>query len=599
MHTNNQLPIRNSIFFSLVCYVLVIVLIFNLFHLQVIKGNELYFRSKNVSSSFNIDRAVRGIIYDRNGVRLVDNVPKFKLYLQKDVEYNDQLESTLHNLSQLFKTDVKVIFDKEKEKIGNYPNITEIKLFDNLEYLPYVFQIEANPQKYPFVRIEKYLQRKYLYPNITSHILGYVGEISYEEYTSGKYDYGDEVGKDGIEKGFDTLLRGQNGLRRIDFYDNGAKRIETTMKTKVNGDDLYLTIDLEIQTKLYELIEKAIRRPEFSTTRSLGIVVEDVKTGEILALASYPSFDSNKFIEGISDEDYKKYLENPGKPLLNKATQYAQPPGSTFKVLTQLAALQHNLANRDTTYYTGGVFNYGGTDFVDINRINFGTVNMTQALCVSSNIYHMKLALDMDTKTQGQGATLIYELFDKIGLNASSGINIGTEAIGYFPTPQTKQARGGIWYTGDLLNASIGQGDVKITPIASAKMVSTIASGGKVVPQTIVLDENRRNINFIDLNIDKDALSTIRAGMECAANSTNSALGLKSTEYPKIASKTGSAETGKHKDNQPIVHGWEISFSPSDDPKIAMSIFMENAGAGWKGAFISRELHKFIAEMKR
>ncbi|GIW57094.1 MAG: penicillin-binding protein 2 [Candidatus Dojkabacteria bacterium] len=599
MYVNKILHNRNALFFSLVCYGLASLLMFNLFRLQVIQGKDLYIISKNVYSNLNIDRAVRGVIYDRNGVKLVDNVPKFKLYINKDFKDQKILDLTLENLKQLFQVDVKSIYEKELEKISGYPNIREIKLFSNLDYNPYIFQIEANPQKYPLVKIEKYLQRKYLYPHITSHILGYVGEISDEEYMSGKYDYGDIVGKDGIERGFDTILRGKNGLQRIDFYDNGDKRIVTNLRPRVNGADLYLTIDIQIQQKLYELIERALQKPEFATTQSFGVVVEDVTNGEILALASYPSFDSNKFVEGISDEDYKKYLDNPGKPLINKVTQYAQPPGSTFKVLTQLTALKHNFATKDTTYYTGGVFNYGGVDFVDINRINFGTINMTQALCVSSNIYHMKLALDMDTKTQGQGATLIYELFDEIGLNASSGINIGTETIGYFPTPQTKQARGGIWYTGDLLNASIGQGDVKLTPIASAKMVSTIASGGKVIPQTIILDENRRNINFTDLNIDKEAFSTIRAGMECAANATNTVIGIKSNDYPKVASKTGSAETGKYQDNKPLVHGWEISFSPSDDPKIAMSIFMENSGAGWKGAFISRELHKFIADMKR
>lgn len=578
---------------------MVLLLAFNLFRLQIIQGKELFIISKNAYSSLNVERAVRGIIYDRNGVRLVDNVPKFKLYINKDFKDQSVLDLTLDNLTKLFQVDVKSIYEKELQRISSSPNIQEIKLFSNLDYDPYIFQIEANPQKYPLVKVEKYLQRKYLYPDITSHILGYVGEISYEEYMSGKYDYGDIVGKDGIEKGFDTLLLGQNGLQRIDLYDNGEKRIVTNLRPRINGSDLYLTIDIKIQQKLYELIEKALQKPEFATTQSFGIVVEDVTNGEILALASYPSFDSNKFVEGISDEDYKKYLEHPGKPLINKVTQYAQPPGSTFKVLTQLAALQHNFATRDTVYYTGGVFNYGGVDFSDINKINFGTINMTQALCVSSNIYHMKLALDIDNKTQGQGATLIYELFDKIGLNASSGINIGTEAISYFPTPQSKQTRGGIWYTGDLLNASIGQGDVKLTPIASAKMISTIASEGKVIPQTIVLDENRRSVNFTNLNINKEAFATIRTGMECAANATNTVIGLNSKGYPKIASKTGSAETGKYQDNQPIVHGWEISFSPSDDPKIAISIFMENAGAGWKGAFISRELHKFIADMKR
>lgn len=595
MIKKRTLPNKNGPLFMSLSFVLLAILIVNLINIQVVRGNELYFTSRNGFSQIIIDRSIRGIIYDRNGVKLVDNVPKFKLYIKRHVKDEYSLSKTIANLSSLFQTDIESIYKKELERIAPYPNINQVKIFSNLDYNPYIFQIEANPQNFPLVIIESYMQRKYFYPEITSHILGYTGEVTADDYLTGKYNYGDEIGKFGVEKGFDSILRGQNGIKRIDIYGSNNKKVSSVITPKVNGQDIYLSIDIEVQKKLYELIEKAKTKPQFTDTISFGIVVEDITSGEIIAMASYPNFDSNKFSSGISEKDYQEYLNDPGKPLSNKATQYAQPPGSTFKVLTNLAALAKNIASKDTTYSTGGTFYYGGVTFVDYNRRNYGTINMVQALCVSSNIYHMKLALEMEEKTGGKASEIIYELFDAIGLNSSSGLNIGTEAIGYFPTPSDKKAKNEPWYTGYLLNSSIGQGEVKLTPIASLKMTATIASKGKIIPQTIILNGNKDK-QFKNLNIESYKFDVIHEGMECATKANNQALGIKYEDYPQISIKTGSSETGEILNGKQVVHGWEISYAPAHKPKIAMSIFMENATHGWKGGYISREFYKFMHE---
>lgn len=598
MFTNkNTLPNSNGIYFFVVTVVLVFILIFNLIDLQIVKGDEYFYYSKNSYSSFIVERAQRGLIYDRNGILLVENVPKFKIFIKRQDNSNEELQKTLDNLSVLFSMNIHEIYLNEYEKIKSYKNINEVKLFASLDYNPYIFEIEANPSKYPLVEIKKYMQRKYLYPELTSHILGYTGEITAEDYSTGRFDYGDEIGKFGVEKGYDSLLRGQNGIKRIDFYHSDNKKYESIVRPTIKGKDLYLTIDIEYQKKLYELIEKAVKNPIFKGTKSFGIVVQDVNNGQILAMASYPTFDSNLFARGIKYDEYQAYLNDPGKPLSNKAIQYSQAPGSTFKILTNAVALGNNAITKNTIYKTGGVFTYGNVTFTDYARRNYGDINVVQALCVSSNIYHMKAALALNEKTGGRAAEVIAEVFNKIGLNQPSGINIGVEAMGYFPTPEDKHSKGQPWYTGYLLNSVIGQGEVRLSPIGLSKLAATIATKGEIIDQNIVLDQNPSKKD--KLKYPREVFDAIDEGMRCAAERNNPSLGIRTQNYPKISIKTGSAQTGQISDGQEIIHGWEVSYAPSTNPKISMAIFMENAGGGWKGGFISRDFYKFLQENGR
>jgi len=595
MYTKKRpLPNQNRIFFFCTTIGLAFIVFFNLINLQIVKGGEYYFRSKNSYSALILERAQRGLIYDRNGIQLVENVPKFKIFVKRQDNPSEEMQKTLDNLSKLFSKNVNEIYSNEYERIKGYKNINEIRLFTSLDYNPYIFEIEANPSKYPLIDVEGYMQRKYLYPELTSHILGYTGEITAEDYQTGNYNFGDEIGKFGIEKGYDKVLRGQNGLKRIDRYQADNKKVESIARPTIKGQDLYLTIDIEYQKKLYELIEKARKNPNLKDVPSYGIVAQDVNNGQILAMASYPTFDSNLFVRGITNDEYQAYLNNPGKPLSNKATQYSQAPGSTFKILTNTVALGNNAINKNTIYSTGGTFLYGNVTFVDAGRKNFGDINMIQALCVSSNIYHMKAALALNDKTGGKASETIADAFNKIGLNQPSGINIGLESTGYFPTPQDKQSKGQPWFTGYLLNSSIGQGEVKLSPIGESKLAATIATKGEIVKQTIVLEQNQPQKDRLDYP--KKVFDDVDEGMRCATKLNNTYLGVKTENYPEISIKTGSAETGQISNGEEVVHGWEVSYAPSSNPKVSMSIFMEGGAGGWKGGFISRDFYKFLQE---
>lgn len=593
MITQRKPTLRDNFwFFSLIYLLILFIFILRIVNLQIINGVKYLAQTKIEISEIIIEKANRGIIYDRNGVKLVENIPKFKIYLPKNTNKNDELELTITNLSNLLQKNIKHIYEERKNLYNQYDFFEFVPVADRLDYHPYILTIESQKNLYPLAKIEFYMQRLYLYSDITSHILGYITPVTPEDLKIKKYNYSDEVGRTGVEQGFDDILRGIDGIKKRIYkrYPNDYQDI--IIKNKIDGQDLYLSIDINAQKKLYDLIIKNSKKDILKNSISYGAVVQEVKTGEIIALASYPNFDSNKFINGITQEEYNNYLNDPGKPLMNKVISYPQPPGSTFKVLTQIVSMYNGDANKNTKYYTGGVFNYGGVNFVDFNTRNFGEIDMVQALCVSSNIYHMKLILDLDEKTNGEAANKMYELFDKIGLNTSSGINIGQEEIGYFPTPNDKKNKGKIWVKGDLLNASIGQGDVKLTVMGSAKLVNFIASKGKIIPQTILKDQNK-GINFTKLDIPQQLFETVNEGMECATKYNNSLLNLKGT-YPEISIKTGSAETGEIYNGRAKVQGWEISYAPSKKPKYSMSIFIENGTHGWKAGYISREMYKYL-----
>jgi penicillin-binding protein 2 len=589
-------PNRNKIYYLIIALLFTGTIIFNLFSLQVAQGSKYFFDSQNSDNKLSVSRATRGLIYDRNGTKLVENVVKYNLYMYIDNPESKRFKTTIENLSKVFGEDVLSKYTSEYERVKNYKNINEVKLYTKIDYNPFIFQIEANPQNFPLILAEKTNIRRYLYPELISHIVGYTGEITEEDYKTGRYKFGDEIGKSGIEKGYDDILRGVNGMDRIDFYGSDGKRTVSSLQQKINGQDIYLTIDINYQAKLYESIQNALELPFLKRSVSVSSVVEDVKTGEILAMASYPNFDANKFASGISQADYETYLNTPGKPLVNKAIQYSQPPGSIFKPITAMVALQEGAINRSTSYATGGTYDYGGVTFRDAGNITRQNRNVVDSICESSNIFHMKAALATNEKTSGKAADIIKEKFSTMDMDKISDLNIGYEAPGYFPIPKDKEAKGEQWLPGYLMNASIGQGDVRMTTLNAVKIAAVVANGGEYVKQSIVKsDNNSTKPSTKNIGINPEHVATVSEGMKCSGTKDNYYLGRgvydKST-YPAVSDKTGTAETGQKLNGQDVIHGWEITFTPSDKPEIAMAIFMENGSAGFRAGYMSREFYK-------
>lgn len=570
-------PARNNLYLFGLIAIVFLVIVYNLFYLQIINGSKYLFETKKLSSYTLVDKADRGIIYDRNGVPLVENLPKYKIYLAKNIN-DDKANEILSRLETITRKELKSSYKIEKEKAKDIEYINEIKIITNLDYEPVVFQIDANPSLFDGVKIEKYIQRKYLFPELMSHIIGYTGEIDEKDYKTGKFRFGDQIGKVGLEKTLDEELRGVDGITKVELITSEGREVRNIVQPKQKGKDIYLTIDIQDQKKLYDLVQSLLKRYEKDFI-SIGAVTQDVKTSEIVSLISYPNFDANLFSNGISTKDYQNYLEMRGNPLANKVTQYSQSPGSTFKILTDLVSVTEKAVTPSTIYEAKGKFEYGGVTFYDAGQTNWGNIDMTRALCVSSNIYHMKTSLTLDAKTNGKASETMKKYFSAMGMDKITGINLGTESVSYYPTPADKQP----WYTGNLLNASIGQGDVRTTPISLLKVPTVVANGGQY--KSSIIYQGQKQIEY-NPGFSTESIDAVRNGMECAG---------KGNTGINVSVKTGTSETGQLDTNKnEIIHGWEISYAPSEKPKYAMSIFIENGRSGAVSARISRDYYKYL-----
>lgn len=596
---------RNNKFIFVGLVVLVCsILVYSLFDIQIVKGEQYYSDTVNPRFSLKEIKAKRGIIYDRNGVKLVENQAKYNVYVDKSVEEDETVfNDMLKEISELFNIDIKANYERDRQR---RPWAEEVQIISKADYYPNIFELEANYYKYnkkseQIIKIEEEYVRKYNFPEYLSHVIGYVGKVSADELAANEeLDEKDVVGKFGLEKGLDDRLRGVDGIERTSYLVAEDKQVVSTEKSVANGEDIYLSINIEYQRKMYELIQNALEEiEELNRTRSVAAVVEDVKTGEILSLVSYPTFNSNDFVNGLTVEQNEEYLNDPGKPLTNKALQYAQSPGSIFKPLTSLTTLQHGAINRNTTFFTGGsyipetqtsanpiiIYDAGGKDW--------GTVDVVGGICNSSNIFHVKSVMQMNPN---EAPYKIEDNFQKMGLHEPSGLPLGFESVGSFPTPEKLEEQGKTWLPGFLWNSSYGQGDVLLTPIGAAKLTSTIASNGQINQQTIVKDQEKEQS---EMGIALEHFNAVKEGMLCSGNKTSSWVGYDPEEYISVADKTGTAETGQLIDGRELIHGWEISFAPYEDPEIAISIFMEDGGSGWRGGYISREFYKYYSEINK
>lgn len=603
LESNKFVSKNRSVFFLIVLTVTFFV-IYTLFNLQIVRGEEYYVESIKPYGITDVIKAKRGIIYDRNGVRLVENETKFDVFITTAHEGSDEFDVALNRLSKLFGEDVDKIYE---ESLKKYTWETDkVKVFSKVNFNPYIFDIEANfaqynPSNKEIVKINEVIVRKYNYSDIISHIVGYTGPITREELDQYDYlDLDDYVGKFGLEKSYDKVLRGEDGEEKVDYFATDDKVARTAVKPKIDGQDIRLSIDIEYQKKLYEIVSEAVTNPEISLPgganaihRSVSgsVVVEDPKSGEILAMVSYPNFDSNHFVEGLSVEQNQEYLSDPGKPLTNKPLQYAQSPGSIIKPLTSLSVLDAGGIDANTIFYTGGSYTpegQVGVEIIDAGRKNFGDLNVVGGICNSSNIFHVKAVQNLDST---KAPYIIEEHFNTIGLNQTSGLDLGSEAKGFFPTPDKLKEKGREWYPGYLWNASYGQGDVLMTPIGAVKLVSTLSNNGEVRNQTLIIRDEKTDVKKLD--VDQRHFDTVKEGMACSGDDTSLWVGYDVNKYKNVANKTGTAETGQYSDGEEIIHAWEISFTPTEDPELAMSVFLENGRSGWQAGYISREFYKY------
>jgi penicillin-binding protein 2 len=581
-----QLAVRVAILggIALLAFALIF---FRLWYLQVLSGDS-YRAQANDNRIRQIKvQAPRGEIVDREGRVLVEN----RVGLSVEV-----------SPKQLPRSDAarRDVYRRLGRVLGMRPRRIERRVERQLRTVPYatatvkqdvgqnlVAYLLEHQDDFPGVEPERVFLREYPYGQTGSHLFGFTGEVSRKELDSGRYagvEPGDRVGKDGIEAEYDRFLRGRNGATRVQVDAMGVLRGRPlAARQPQQGRRLRLALDIETQ----EAGQAALGG------RLGAFVAMNVHNGEVLALGSGPSFDPNVFSSPISPAALDGlYSEESGKPLFNRAIQGGYPTGSTFKLITAVAALEGGLITPEEVVFDGGSVTIGDLPFSNAGKVAHGPVAMRQALSVSSDVYFYLLGKEADSAGDG---LLIQHWARRLGLGRRTGIDLPGEQPGRVPTPQWRNdwfERGLAdrpWSVGDNVNLSVGQGDLLADPLQMAVAYATVANGGKVVRPKLGLrieDSSGRPLQELPASVARrvairpEHRQAILDGLRSAANDPGGTSTAVFAGFPiEIAGKTGTAET-----TSGIDQSWYVALAPYPNPRYVVATTIEGGGFGAEAA---------------
>jgi penicillin-binding protein 2 len=540
--------------------------------LQVLQYQKYLERAENNRMRTIELRAPRGVLFDRFGEVLVQNRQAFRVAIVR--EQSPNLPEVMARLAMIAGVDESEIVAAVKRRQSE-PTFRPIPVIENASAAQ-VASVLARAIELPGVVVEQVPTRTYPDGGLAAHLFGYVGEVQPSQLTE-ELSPGDIVGQAGVELVYNNVLMGENGNRFVVVNNRGREIEELEHQEPVDGDRVQLTIDADMQRAL----EEGFRSNGFNGS---GLVL-DPHTGEILAMASVPSYDPNAFAMGIEADKWRALLGDPLKPLRNRTVQGTYSPGSTFKIVMALAALEEGLITPETEFNCAGSKTIYGNSFA-CTRVH-GRQNLREALQHSCNVYFYSLGemLSVDT---------IYAWADKLGLVGRTGIDLPSEDESVIPSEAWKRRRfNERWYPGDTISVSIGQGYVTVTPIALARMIATIANGGtQVTPHVIkAVDQGTgwepvaSHTSTRAVTLDPTKLEAIRDGLWMAVNTpTGTARGARLDGYD-LAGKTGTAQVISLDAGQALAgkterdlrhHGWFVFFAPRDNPQVAGVVFAEH-----------------------
>lgn len=662
---------------TILAYAIGIVLIVQLFNLQVINGESYREQSNTRLSRVSTIKAARGSILDRSGnelagVKTENNIEIYKTNISNDelneaalnlvnlmnqyqISYTDNFPISINpftftisgdELSKFKKkfkieenADAEMVFYKVKDKyqIKN-DNIEDIRKIIAIRYIitttgysatksitiatnvsdEVVAQISERNSDFPGISIETKAARTYLAGSMAAHVIGYTGKIKEEEYKANKddYDIDDIIGKTGIEYVFEKYLKGTDGEKQKEMAVDGTITGEYVSKNAIAGSDVVLTIDSNLQKTTEESLENCINKIKnggFSQrydAQGGAAVVMNVNTGEVLATASYPTYEPQWFVGGISQENWAYLRDDTRHPQLNKAIQSTYAPGSTFKMVTAIAGLETGVITTKEKINDTGIYKKYNSEwkcwyYTSYHR-GHGYQNVTQALQHSCNYFFYETGDRMGIDNLSKYAL-------HFGLGNKTGIELPNEKSGAAASKETyaKIRNGATMGPGDTLNASIGQGDNNFTPMQIAKYISSIANGGTVVNPTIIKsvlnsdgtevskDEIRKYTNeklgIVDtddgITISDESIEVAKEGMRMAASEAGgTAYNIFKNFNIEVAGKTGSAEAGKDSNGNDLVNAWFVCFAPFDNPEVAVVVMIENGGHGNYAAEVARDV---------
>lgn len=586
----------------------------SLFNLQIAQGAVLYKRSINNKLEIINIPANRGVIFDRTGKKIAENIPSINITL----DIREFRENGVINYEEVGEV-ISVVEDILPDKFKS-PSISE-RVFSTLDAMnateralaKYIvlargvdnqtaIQVKSQSDKIKGVVVDDASQRHYSGGLSLSHILGYTGDVYAEELEKLSYvEFDDVIGKSGVEKIYDKELFGIDGkrAREVDGYGNIVSDSEVTLKDPVSGSSLYLSVDGKAQNKMYEILAKAVK--DYSATAGVGIL-QDVNTGEVIVLGSYPSFDNNSFIGGISVKEYNKLLNDKRTPLNNRPIAAQIPPGSTFKTLIAASALDAGVINRNTVYVSRPGYTFSnGARFQEYRDKVYGALTVVDALSVSSNIFFCETIRNWDMNK-------LVPYLERFGIGKYTYIDIPGEGAGLLPSPENKIRLATssspwldpVWYPeGDSCNSVIGQGITTVTPIQMANWVGSIANGGTLNRPHVgvkLIDANgeERTLNHEPLGekiISANALSIVREGMWSSVNGPRRVIFPLTDAKVEVAAKTGTAEFGRlnSKGIYEHTHAWVTGFFPYEKPKYSFVILLEDGGESYNAATVARE----------
>jgi penicillin-binding protein 2 len=570
----------------------VIVIVFSLlatrlWYLQILNGETYADYAKGNRIRLIPEPGLRGVIYDRNNQVLAENRPAYQLQLIR--EDTPDLEKTLRNVERALGIPYTALKKKVQDH-RSWAKFRPIVLDEDMDYLKAML-VETYSDDFPGISVV--VQSRRFYPNrrAAAHVLGYVG-LSDDEVSTLESDRrmsSMTVGKAGVELIQNESMIGRDGGRQIEV-DHLGREMKILGKPVPSrpGQDVWLTVDIRLQRAVDEAMEG----------KEGAVVVMNPRTGEILAMASYPAFDPNAFAGGIDVRSWKALLENPDHPLENKSIQGVYPPGSIFKLVTAYTGLARGEINASTRHFCDGNYFVKGrtTPFRCWKKGGHGSVDVVEAIQHSCNVFFYNVGT-------GVGVDRIYETSRLFGLGQLTQLGLPSEKMGLVPSSDWKERQfGERWYAGETPSLSIGQGYLSLTPLQVLNMVNVVANGGTWHRPRLLI---KAPAESKDLGLNPEYLRLIREGMVAVVNAPGGTAGKVRLENFTVAGKTATSqvisretlesleeEEQESKDYQN--HAWFAAFAPAEDPEISMIVLVEHGGGGSRAAApVAREILEY------
>ncbi len=576
---------REQVFRILVFAIFGMVLL-RLFSLQVLAGSRYRELSEENRIRVEVLTAPRGEIRDRKGRLLADNVPSFTVTIDPyDKAYVGDpagLDSTIVRLAGILEMDAPTLIEKVRKEKRQSFLVIRLKRNADLKSVAYVSEHRS---ELAGVEVETEPLRRYPLGPFASHLLGYVGEVSDKELEDPKfsatYTRGDLIGRMGIERQYESYLRGVDGKRFVEVNALGRKAELLGDKRPIvpkRGADVALSIDLDLQRAAEQAFKPGARG---------AIVAIDPRTGEVLALASQPNYDPNEFSTGITQARWDELSTGGNYPLFNRAIQAAYPPGSTLKPFVALAGLAVHAISSTTTFREPcfGYYQFGSRKFGCWDKNGHGWVVLREAIARSCDVYFYQLGLRT-------GLDRMSDMMKRFALSERTGIDLPQERRGLFPDPAWYDRKFGVgrWSKGLVLNLAIGQGEVSVTPIKLAQITAALAANGVLRRPHLLREISRDGVPVAnsmpaadsltqDLKLDPGDLAAIKNAMVAVVNEQGGTGGSARVDSVTVAGKTGTAQNPHGED-----HALFICFAPASKPEIVVAVLAENAGHGGSAA---------------